>query len=175
MRLITVLFAMALMSATACADSHTSQDGYASFIRTAIVARHADLEPSITFWRDVMGFDYAGDPEPRTGYASPLGWGADSVTYFTTFTSTGGAMVGLLMVEDTPDFPKLDLPAASAAHGGVVLVHTAVNLKAVYDRAVAAGVEVLKPFGPSQTGRSNQIMIKAPTGQLVEVYELIEQ
>lgn len=171
-----VAFAVAvLLSSPAFADGHEQQDGYATFIRTAIVARYADLEPSIIFWRDVMGFAYAGDPEPRTGYASPLGWVEEAVTYFTAFTSTDGAMVGLLMVEDSPGFPSIDLPEASAAHGGVVLVHTAVNLKAVYDRAEEHGVEVLKPYGPSQTGRSNQILIKAPTGQLVEVYELINQ
>ncbi|MFL2769769.1 MAG: VOC family protein [Rhodospirillaceae bacterium] len=159
----------------ALADGHEAGDGYATFIRTAIVARYSDLEPSVTFWRDVMGFQYAGDPKPRTGYASPLGWVAEAVTYFTTFSSKDGAMVGLLMVEDSPGFPEIDLPDASAAHGGVVLVHTAINLRAVYDRAVDHGFEVLKPFGLSQTGLSEQILIKAPTGQLVEVYELIEK
>ena len=54
-------------------DSHKTASGYATLIRTTVLARLADLEPSITFWRDVMGFDYAGDPEPRTGFASPLG------------------------------------------------------------------------------------------------------
>ena len=175
MRHVFALLAVLLMPQSSWADSHENGEGYTTFIRTAIVARYADLEPSIVFWRDVMGFEYGGDPQPRTGYASPLGWVAEATTYFTAFTSKDGAMVGLLMVEDSPGFPKTDLPDASASHGGVVLVHTAVNLKAVYDRAVAAGVDVLKPFGPSQTGRSNQILIKAPTGQLVEVYELIEQ
>ena len=76
-------------------DSHKTASGYATLIRTTVLARLADLEPSITFWRDVMGFDYAGDPEPRTGFASPLGWSEDSTTYFTTFTSKDGAMFAL--------------------------------------------------------------------------------
>ena len=73
MRKFTLLLAGVLMFAGAQADSHEPEPGYATFIRTAVLARRADLEPSITFWRDVMGFDYAGDPEPRTGYAHPAG------------------------------------------------------------------------------------------------------
>ena len=122
MRFVFALLAVLLLPQPTLADGHESGEGYATFIRTAIVARYADLQPSITFWRDVMGFEYAGDPEPRTGYASPLGWVAEATTYFTAFTSKDGAMVGLLMIEDSPGFPSMDLPEASAAHGGVVLV-----------------------------------------------------
>lgn len=175
MRKFLVLLAGIVMFAGAQADSHEPEPGYATFIRTAVLARRADLEPSITFWRDVMGFDYAGDPEPRTGFAHPLGWNEDSTTYFTIFTSREGAMIGLLMVEDTPDFPELDLPDAGTAYGGVVLVHMGRNIRDVYDRAVAHGVDIVKPYGPSRTGRSMTILLRAPTGQMVEIYEMIEQ
>lgn len=175
MRKLLVLLAGALVFSGAQADSHEDAPGYATFIRTALLARLADLEPSITFWRDVMGFDYAGDPEPRTGYAHPLGWNEDSTTYFTIFTSREGAMIGLLMVEDTPDFPELDLPDSGTAYGGVVLVHMGKNIRDVYDRAVAHGADIVKPYGPSRTGRSMTMLLRAPTGQIVEVYEMIEQ
>ena len=175
MRKLLVLLAGALMFAGAQADSHEPSPGYATFIRTTVLARLADLKPSITFWRDVMGFDYAGDPEPRTGFAHPLGWSEDSTTYFTTFTSRDGAMFALLMVEDTPDFPALDLPDAGTAYGGVVLVHMGRNIGDVYDRAVAHGVDIIKPYGPSRTGRSRTILLRAPTGHMVEIYEMIEQ
>ena len=175
MRKFLVLLAGVLMFTGDQADSQKTASGYATLIRTTVLARLVDLEPSITFWRDVMGFDYAGDPEPRTGFASPLGWNDDSTTYFTTFTSKDGAMFALLMVEDTPDFPALDLPDTGTAYGGMVLVHMGRNIGDVYDRAVAHGVDIVKPYGPSRTGRSMQMLLRAPTGHMVEVYEMIEQ
>ncbi|MDE0681012.1 MAG: hypothetical protein OXI11_12540 [Gammaproteobacteria bacterium] len=175
MRKLLVLLAGVLMVAGAQADSHEPEPGYATLIRTALFGRLSDLEPSITFWRDVMGFDYAGDPEPRTGFAHPLGWNEDSTTYFTIFTSKEGAMIGLLMVEDTPDFPALDLPDSGVAYGGVVLVHMGKNIRDVYDRAVEHGADIVKHYGPSRTGRSNTMLLRAPTGHMVEVYEMIEQ
>ena len=173
--LFVVLFASGVHISDARADSHEAGDGYATLIRTTVLARLSDLEPSITFWRDVMGFDYAGNPEPRSGFASPLGWNADSTTYFTTFTAKNGAMFALLMVEDTPDFPALDLPETGTAYGGVVLVHMGKDIGDVWERAVAHDVPVLKPYGPSRTGRSMQMLLRAPTGHVVEIYEMIEQ
>ena len=152
----------------------SAEQGYASFARTTILARVADLAPSITFWRDVMGFTYAGDPEPRSGFASLLGWSEQATTYFTSFKSTDGSTVALLLVDDDPNFPTLQLPAAGTAYGGVVLVHTAKNIRDVYDRAVEHDVEIIKPYGPSRTGRSIQILLRAPTGHVVEVYELLD-
>jgi catechol 2,3-dioxygenase-like lactoylglutathione lyase family enzyme len=151
------------------------ETGYASFVRTTILARKQDLAPSITFWRDVMGFAYAGDPEPRSGSASILGWSNKATTYFTSFKSRDGSTVALLLVDNDPDFPTLTLPDAGTAYGGVVLVHTAKNIRDVYDRAVAHGVEIVKPYGPSNTGLSVQIMLRAPTGQMVEVYEMLKK
>ena len=151
------------------------EPGYASFVRTTILARKQDLEPSITFWRDVMGFEYAGDPQPRSGSASILGWSDKATTYFTSFQSREGSTVALLLVDGDPDFPALKLPNAGTAYGGVVLVHTAKNIRQVYDRAVAHGVEIVKTYGPSNTGLSIQIMLRAPTGQMVEIYELIDK
>jgi catechol 2,3-dioxygenase-like lactoylglutathione lyase family enzyme len=175
MRIVFALLAFLIMPQTSWADSHEGGEGYASFIRTTVLARLSDLEPSITFWRDVMGFEYTGDPEPRTGFASPLGWNEDSTTYFTTFTSTDGAMFALLMVEDTPDCPSLTLPEKGTAYGGVVLVHMGKDIGDVWERAVAHGVEVLKFYGPSRTGLSMQMVLRAPTGHAVEVYEMVEQ
>jgi hypothetical protein len=63
------------------ATAEEAEPGYASFARTTIMARYADLGPSITFWRDVMGFSYAGDPKPSTGTSSPLGWDENAVRY----------------------------------------------------------------------------------------------
>ena len=47
------------------ATAEEAEPGYASFARTTIMARYADLGPSITFWRDVMGLDL-DDLSPRT-------------------------------------------------------------------------------------------------------------
>ena len=149
--------------------------GYASFVRTTILARYADLEPSIIFWRDVMGFSYAGEPRENTGDSSPIGWDENAKRYFTSFTSKEGSTVALLMVEDAPEFPHLNMPADGTAYGGVVLVHTAKNLEGLYGRAVVNNVKVVKPYGPSATGLSMQIYLRAPTGQLVEIYEMIPQ
>ena len=87
-------------------------------------------------------------------------------------------MIGLLMVEDTPDFPELDLPDEGTAYGGVVLVHMGKNIRDVYDRAVAHGVDIVKPYGPSRTGRSMTILLAAPPRakwSRPARYEMIEQ
>jgi catechol 2,3-dioxygenase-like lactoylglutathione lyase family enzyme len=179
-RLILTLLAVLLAPVSVLADGHDSgpgetEPGYASLIRTTIICRLADLEPSKVFWGDVLGFTYRGDPQARTGAASPFGWTEDSVTYYTQFDSTDGAMLGLLMIEETPGYPEVTHPATGGAHNTAVLVHRAKNLEDVYNRAVAAGVEILKPYGLSGTGRSMQILLRAPTGQLVEIYELLPQ
>lgn len=175
--LALLLTPVTIFPVTAFADGHMNAEdpGYASFARTTILARLADLEPSITFWRDVMGFSYAGDPSPSTGSPSDIGWDENAVRYFTAFTSREGSTVALLMVEDAPDYPTLDRPDTGVGYGGVVLVHTAKNLEDLYNRAVANNVEVVKPYSPSATGRSMQIYLRAPTGHLVEIYEMIPQ
>lgn len=149
------------------------QSGYASFARTTLIARRAELEPSIVFWRDVMGFSYAGDPTPVASTSSDtLGW-SNATRYFTSFSSEGGSTLALLMIEDDPDFPTMAMPAHGAAYGGVVLVHTARNIGEVYARALAFGVGIVRACAPSETGRSLQMMLRAPTGHMVEVYEMI--
>ena len=151
-----------------------AEEGYASFARTTIVGRHRDLGPSIVFWRDVMGFEYAGDPQPRTGRGNEfLGWSDSATTYFTAFNSRGGSTVALLLIEDEPGFPEQVPYTPKTAYGSVVLVHTAKNIRDIYDRAVEHGVEIIKPYGPSGTGLSIQMMFRAPTGHFVEVYEVI--
>lgn len=157
------------------AQNISAQDeGYATLIRTTVLARLADLNPSITFWRDVMGFSYGGDPDPRTGFSSPLGWTEDATNYFATFTSKNGAMLALLMVEGDPDFPSVNMPKTGTAYGGIVLVHMGKEISDVYDRAIKHGVEIIKPYGPSRTGKSMQMLMRAPTGHVVEVYEMVE-
>ena len=152
-----------------------SQPGYASFARTTLIARKSELQPSVVFWRDVMGFEYGGDPTPRTGSANPhLGWTESATTYFTGFQSKQGSTVALLLIEEKSEFPSLELPEQGVAYGGMVLVHTAKNIRDIYERALENDVEIIKPYGPSPSGRSIQMMFRAPTGQLVEIYELIE-
>jgi len=175
-RLIFALFVLLLPPfLVSHATAQQAEPGYASFARTTLMGRLADLEPSIIFWRDVMGFSYMGDPTPTTGDSSPIGWDENATRYFTAFTSKEGSTVALLMVEDAPDFPSLNLPTEGAAYGGVILVHTAKNLEDVYNRAVANNVDIIKPYTPSATGRSMQIYLRAPTGQMVEIYEMIPQ
>jgi catechol 2,3-dioxygenase-like lactoylglutathione lyase family enzyme len=164
-----------LISFPGLAQEPHPEKGETSFARTTLVARYSDLAPSITFWRDVMGFTYGGDPEPRKGSGNEyLGWTEEATTYFTSFSSPGGSTLAMLMIEDQPGFQAIDLPDTATAYGGMVLVHTARNLEAVYERAVEHGIEILKPYGPSGTGRSMQVFFRAPTGHVVEIYEMID-
>jgi hypothetical protein len=148
-------------------------EAYASFARTTIVCHLADLKPSIIFWRDVMGFEYSGAPEPATGSSSLLGWDDQAVRYFTSFKSKNGSTIALLMVENAVGFSTLELPEKGVSYGGVVLVHTAKNIKELYDRAVSNNLNIIKHYGLSSTGKSMQLFLRAPTGQVVEVYELL--
>lgn len=176
MRSWLITIASTLVALTSLVAEAEDTQGYASFVRTTIVGRLADLEPSIVFWRDVMGFEYRGDPEPRTGRGNEyLGWGEEATTYFTAFSSKEGSTVALLLVEDQSDFPEQKPFAPATAYGSVVLVHTAKGIRDIYDRAVANDVEIVKPYGLSGTGLSYQMMFRAPTGHMVEIYEVIQQ
>jgi len=172
MKTLVAVFVVGLLTLAGSANA----EGYASFARTTIVGRLADLEPSVTFWRDVMGFEYGGAPQPRTGSGNKyLGWSDNATTYFTAFNSKEGSTVALLLIEEEPEFPTQAPYRPATAYGSVVLVHTAKGIRDIYDRAVAHGVEIVKPYGPSGSGRSIQIMLRAPTGHFVEIYEVLAQ
>lgn len=176
MRRWSITIVSALLALTNPVAEAQNSPGYASFARTTIVGRLSDLEPSIVFWRDVMGFDYRGDPEPRTGSGNEfLGWDETATTYFTAFSSKEGSTVALLLVEDQSDFPEQKPFAPATAYGSVVLVHTAKGIRDIYDRAVANGIEIVKPYGLSGSGLSYQMMFRAPTGHMVEIYEVIKR
>ena len=156
------------------ADGHTNGEPAAKFDRTTLMVR--DIEPSIAFWRDVMGFKPAGEPRviPAGQADSNLGWDETAERKFTVLYSPDGAGIGLLEVNQD-DFPTVDISEHPTGYGGVVLVHPTKNLHVIYERAQAANVEIMKPMAPSATGRSMQMYLKAPTGHVVELYELLPE
>ena len=171
MKIISGLIAgaLALMS-----HGEVMAEGEANFARTTLIARYSELAPSVTFWRDVMGFEYSGDPQPRTGSAhEQLGWDEGATTYFASFKSAGGSTIAILVVDDQDGYPVADLTPSGAAYGGVVLVHTATGLDKIHERAIEHGVDIVKPYSPSPTGLSMTVFLRAPTGQLLEIYEMI--
>ncbi len=142
-----------------------------SFTRTTLIGRYSDLQPSVTFWRDVMGFDYGGDPTaPNPPQASALGYNEKATVYFAKFTAANGSTVGLLMIDDAPDFPQLD-SSQPGAYGGVVLVHQTTNLKAINASAVEHGVEILRPLHSMGQEGVGAMHLRAPTGHVIALYE----
>ena len=121
-----------------------------------------------------MGFEYAGAPtSPMSPAVSALGYDESARSYFTKFTSPSGVMVGLVMIEDAPEFPKIDLPK-SGAYGAVVLIHEAKGIQEIDERAATHGTEVLRPLNQTtnETGITTSAMhLIAPTGHIVALYE----
>jgi catechol 2,3-dioxygenase-like lactoylglutathione lyase family enzyme len=148
-------------------------DTSTTFLRSTIVCKISDLERSIVFWRDVMGFEFFGKPSSSvSGSSSLMGWDHNTKRSFTSFKSQGGSTIALLIIEDE-DFKEIKLSKQGTAFNDVILVHEAINIKQIYDRAIKHKVEIIKPYGPSGTGKSIQIFLRAPTGHFVEIYEII--
>ena len=143
------------------------------FLRSTIICKIKDLEPSITFWRDVMGYEFSGMPSSFTsGSSSLMGWTKDSKRSFTSFKSQGGSTIALLIIEDS-DFSEIKLTSKGTAFNDIILVHEANNIKKIFDRAIKHKVDIIKPYGPSSTGKSIQLFLRAPTGHFVEIYEIL--
>jgi hypothetical protein len=152
--------------------SREEVSGEAFFTRATLIGHYADLEPSITFWRDVMGFQYGGDPvSPNSPAISALGYDETATAYFAKFTPAKGATVGLLMIDNAPEYPEFDL-TQPGAYGGVVLVHQADNLPAISKSAIEHGIEIIRPL--QKMGKNSNTLsmhLKAPTGHVIAIYE----
>lgn len=150
-----------------------SPEASTTFLRSTIVCKIKNLEPSIVFWKDVMGFEFSGLPPSSTsGSSSLMGWTKDSKRSFATFKSKGGSTIALLIIDDS-SFPEVELITKGTGYNDIILVHEATNIKEIYDRAIKYNIEIIKPYGPSSTGKSIQLFLRAPTGHFVEIYEII--
>ena len=146
--------------------------GTANFLRTTLVI--PDMAASMAFWGDVMGFALVQKPRTLPPAADlALGWTADAQVTFARFQSDEGAGVGLLEVHQD-GFPNIAGTPGIAAHptgmGGVVLVFTAKDIEAIYERALAAGVVHTPLERPA--GQGYLILhLKSPGGYILELYE----
>ncbi len=163
-----VLLATAGVAApqAAFADHH----GTARFDRTTLVIR--EMDESMVFWRDVMGFEVAVEPKVLPQRENTyFGWTEDAVVTFARLVSPEGAGLGLLEVRQTA-YASLDIEESATGHGGVILVFVATNIDGLYERAAKADA-VLKPLGLSNTGLSKQMYLKSPSGHVLEIFELL--
>jgi|GEM_PF-610191 len=146
------------------------ESGTARLDRTTLMIR--DMEESFAFWRDVMQFDVIMEPrELDRGENVYLGWSDAAVVRFARFQSPDGAGIGLLEVVQE-DYADLNLKDTPTGYGDAILVLIATDIDAIYARAQATGA-VLKPLGLSPSGRSKQMFLEAPSGHVLEVYELL--
>ncbi len=139
------------------------------FERSTLVV--SDLQPSIAFWQDVMGYDLIMDARtlPVSENAA-LGWTEAATVRFAQLMSSSGTGIGLLEISET-GFPDLEINRSPTGIGGVVLVHTSTEIDALHERAAKAGA-VIKPLGLSPTGLSWNLYLQAPSGHILEVYQL---
>ncbi|MEM7277551.1 MAG: VOC family protein [Pseudomonadota bacterium] len=165
---VTLVCVLWLISGFAVAN----EPGSARFDRTSLVVQQMDS--SVVFWRDVMGFELVLEPRTLPSTNNPyLGWTEDAVVRFARFVSPDGAGLGLLEVQQ-PGFPSLKIKDHATGHGGVILVMVATDIEALYKRAVKAKA-VLKPLGLSATGLSKHMYLKSPSGHALELYELLTE
>jgi len=146
------------------------KNGTATFLRTSLVVKNMDA--SLSFWRDVMNYEVARGPLELPRAANEyLGWTADAVVRFASLHSSDGLGIGLLEVKQE-GFAEVNIQNNPTGYGGVVLVHRAKNIDALYERARKANA-VFKPLGLSRSGLSKQMFLKSPSGHVVEIYELL--
>lgn len=167
--IVISLFTAAVGGGNALADD-PGRKGVATFDRTTLMVD--DMQKNWDFWRNVMGYAITKEPfvlpKAENKY---LGWSEDATVLFAQLKSPDGAGIGLLEV--TQDgFPELAVQEHPTGIGGAILVHTVVDIEGVYERAKAAGA-VLKPLGLSPTGLSKQMYVRAPSGHILEMYELL--
>lgn len=146
------------------------ESGAARLDRTTLMI--ADMKASFSFWRDVMKFEVILEPrELERSENIYLGWNDNAVVSFARFQSPDGAGIGLLAVVQE-DYANLKLKETPTGYGDAILVLVAQDIDALYARAMEADA-VLKPLGLSPSGRSKQMFLEAPSGHILEVYELL--
>jgi len=155
---------------TSIAQESKQIPGTAKFDRTTLVIK--DMQKSLEFWRDVMNYTVKNEPRtlPKTENKY-LGWTMEATISFARLYSSEGAGIGLLEVQQE-GFGSLYIENQATLYGGVILVHPATDIKAIYERAVKANA-VLKPLQKSPTGLSMQMYLKSPSGHVLELYELL--
>jgi catechol 2,3-dioxygenase len=115
-----------------------------------VVLRVRDLERSVPFYRDLLGFQVAGEIPGRMVF----------------FTATGTNHHDLALMAVGPNAP-------SPSPYGVGLYHVAIRLpsddhvRRAYHKLVAAGAEVV---GSSDHGVSHSLYLKDPDGIELELY-----
>jgi len=165
-----LLFGLTIFTTLLISGVQAQESGTARLDRTTLMIK--DMEASYAFWRDVMQFEIIMEPrELDDGENVYLGWSNEAAVRFARFQSPDGAGIGLLeVVQD--NYADLNLKDTPTGYGDAILVLIATDIDAVYARAVDANA-VLKPLGLSPTGRSKQMFLEAPSGHILEVYEVL--
>lgn len=162
-----------LLAGLCSAPSLAQDEAYATLTRAAFFV--AEPDATITFYKDVLGYEEGKTARNVGPYDADNAWGipAGSHLRLTYLKSREGAYVAVMGLEDAR-LDTLPRPGGTAnAFGDVMLIHLVQNMDEVYARALAGGYEVIKPPTLSGSGTSKQMFLRDPNGIRVELNEIL--
>lgn len=155
------------------APSVAQDEAYATLTRAAFFV--AEPESTITFYKDVLGYEEGKTARNVGPYDADNAWGipAGSHLRLTYMKSRDGAYVAVMGLEDASldTLPRPD--GVANAFGDVMLIHLVQDMDEVYARALAGGYDVIKPPTLSSSGTSKQMFLRDPNGIRVELNEIL--
>ncbi len=130
----------------------------------------SDLETSICFYRDILGFEIAKQMEEEGDFIdSILSLQKVKVTTI-KLTSPSGQMIELLKYHSHPAEQKArEIYAIGISH----IAFTVDDLNIEYEKLKAKGVQFTSPPQLSPDGYAKVTFCKAPEGTLIELVEVL--
>ena len=144
-----------------------------------------DMDASLTFYTEYMGFINRSDSEVTAGKSKDtLGIDQDietRIVYLSPkpeFTEPGSFAGGLALIEvksDTSHEFNRAMDSIKAVHGEIAMVHRVQNISKIYNSLIDNGIQIVTPLSPSGTGKSMSFSAFDPNGVWVEMYEMLPQ
>ena len=144
-----------------------------------------DMDASLTFYTEYMGFLNRSDSEVTAGKSKDkLGIDQDietRIVYLSPkpeFTEPGSFAGGLALIEvksDTSQEFNRAMNNIKAVHGEIAMVHRVQNIDKIYETLVDNGIQIVTPLSPSGTGKSLSFSAIDSNGVRVEMYEMLPQ
>lgn len=128
----------------------------------------SDMERSVAFYRDVLGFEVTGTGEAFDEEDKPLD--LQGVHLLSTAMSCGNCQIELLQFLSPPGLAE----APKMSDAGCMHMALAVDdIHAVYDKLLTAGVQVNAPPQKDDSGYewSYWMFFKDPDGTMIEVVQ----
>lgn len=154
-------------------SAYAQDDTYATLTRAAFFV--AEPETTITFYKQVLGYEEGPTARDVGPYAADNAWGIPEGSHLrlTYLKSKEGAYVAVMGLEDSSLKPLTRPMGVTNALGDVMLIHLVNNIDGIHARALERGHEVIKPPTLSANGTSKQMFLRDPNGIRIELNEIL--